>query len=134
MATVLSAGLTTSEAPFIEEARAQQRLYIHQPYDLYSAENHAAWSSLFSRMQERWQRYANKHFLRGIASLCLNPDRVPRLDDVNKFLNPLTGFRAKPVSGYVPSFVFFDCLRNREFPTTITLRDLRTLDYLPEPG
>ena len=37
------------------------------------------------------------------------------------------------MSGYVPSFLFFDCLRNREFPTTITIRDGATLDYLPEP-
>jgi phenylalanine-4-hydroxylase len=48
-------------------------------------------------------------------------------------LCPLTGFRAKPVSGYIPAFLFFDCLRNREFPTTITVRDLNRLDYLPEP-
>lgn len=46
---------------------------------------------------------------------------------------PLTGFKAKPVSGYVPAFLFFDRLRNREFPTTITIRDAATLDYLPEP-
>ena len=58
---------------------------------------------------------------------------MPRLEDVNRFLSPLTGFKAKPVSGYVPSFLFFDCLRNREFPTTITIRDGATLDYLPEP-
>jgi phenylalanine-4-hydroxylase len=126
-------GLTTTEAAFIEEARGQGQLYIHQPYELYSAENHAAWRSLYSRMKPKWQQYANQHFLRGIASLCFDPERVPRLDDVNGFLNPLTGFRAKPVSGYVPSFVFFDCLRHREFPTTITIRRSDRLDYLPEP-
>jgi phenylalanine-4-hydroxylase len=58
---------------------------------------------------------------------------VPRLEDVNQFMSPRTGFRAKPVSGYVPAFRFFDCLRNREFPTTITIRDGAVLDYLPEP-
>ncbi len=58
---------------------------------------------------------------------------MPRLEDVNKFLCPLTGFQAKPVSGYLPAFLFFDCLRNREFPTTITIRDSEHLDYLPEP-
>src|SRR5437763_12540509 len=84
-------------------------------------------------MLPRWDRYANKHFLAGIASLCLSPDRVPRLDDVNRFLSPLTGFQAKAVSGYVPAFLFFDCLRNREFPTTITIRRSDHLDYLPEP-
>lgn len=126
-------GLTTGQAPFIEQAQANGELYIHQPYDQYTALNHEAWRRLFGRMQDRWRMYANPHFLRGIDSLCLNPDRVPSLEDVNRFLNPLTGFKAKPVSGYVPAFLFFDCLRNREFPTTITIRHHDRIDYLPEP-
>ena len=127
-------GLTTTEAPFIEEARAHGELYIEQPYHLYSEENHAAWQALFARMQDRWRKYGNEWFLRGIDSLCLNPDRVPKLEDVNQFLNPLTGFSAKAVSGYVPAFQFFDSLRNREFPTTITIRRSDRLDSLPEPA
>src|SRR5579863_7556720 len=126
-------GLTTNEAPFIEQARREGQLYIHQPYELYSQENHEAWHRLYSRLLPRWERYANEHFLAGIEQLRLDHDRVPRLEDVNRFLRPLTGFQAKPVSGYVPAFLFFDCLRNREFPTTITIRDSKRLEYLPEP-
>lgn len=135
MATVQSepAGLTTTKAPFIEQAQREGQLYIHQPYELYSDANHEAWRRLYSRMEDRWRKYANPRFLQGIDNLCLDPGRVPRLEDVNRFLAPLTGFKAKAVSGYIPSFLFFDCLRNREFPTTITVRDLATLDYLPEP-
>ncbi|HEX5385375.1 MAG TPA: phenylalanine 4-monooxygenase [Gemmatimonadales bacterium] len=127
------AGLTTTQAPFIEQAQRDGQLYIHQPYELYTEANHEAWRRLFHRMVPRWREYANPHFLAGIDNLCLDADRVPKLEDVNRFLNPLTGFKAKPVSGYVPAFMFFDCLRNREFPTTITIRDARRLDYLPEP-
>lgn len=126
-------GLTTSEAPFNEDARLNGDLFIRQPFDLYSSENHEAWHRLYTRMIPKWRAYANSHFLQGIDNLALTSDRVPRLDDVNRFLEPLTGFQARPVSGYVPAFVFFDCLRNRTFPTTITIRDARKLDYLPEP-
>jgi phenylalanine-4-hydroxylase len=126
-------GLTTTKAPFIEQAQQEGRLYIHQPYELYSEANHDAWRRLFARMEDRWRRYSNPRFLQGIDSLCLEPNRVPRLEDVNRFLSPLTGFKAKAVSGYIPSFLFFNSLRNREFPTTITIRDGATLDYLPEP-
>ncbi len=126
-------GLTTTESDFIERAQHDGKLYIHQPCELYSEENHEAWRKLFARMAPRWQKYGNRHFRKGIESLCLNPERVPRLEDVNRFLHPLTGFQAKPVSGYVPAFLFFDCLRNREFPTTITIRRSDKLDYLPEP-
>lgn len=126
-------GLTTTQAPFIEEAQRRGELYIHQPYQLYSEANHDVWRRLYERMVSRWQQYANERFLQGINSLCLDVSRIPRLEDVNRFLSPLTGFKARAVSGYIPAFVFFDSLRNREFPTTITIRDGRTLDYLPEP-
>lgn len=131
--TAITPGLTTTRSPFIEQARLDGHLYIDQPYDLYTAENHDVWRRLYERMGPRWERYANARFLEGLATLHLDPNRVPRLDDVNKFMEPLTGFRARPVSGYVPAYLFFDCLRRREFPTTITIRDGDVLDYLPEP-
>ncbi len=131
--TTALAGLTTTKSPFIEQAQAKGELYITQPYELYTEDNHEAWRQLYDRMLPKWQKYANPHFLKGIENLSLDPTRVPRLEDVNKFMAPLTGFRAKAVSGYVPAYLFFDCLRNREFPTTITIRDRSTLDYLPEP-
>jgi phenylalanine-4-hydroxylase len=136
MKSVLEAvrpGLTTTQSPFIEDAKRRGELYIRQPYELYTAENHEAWTRLYARIWPRWERYANEYFLRGVRSLCFDPNRVPKLDDVNRFLSPLTGFQAKAVSGYIPAFLFFDCLRNREFPTTITIRAADRLDYLPEP-
>jgi phenylalanine-4-hydroxylase len=129
----LPEGLTTSQAPFIEEARHHGQVFIHQPYEIYSEANHETWRRLYARLAPRWEKYANQHYLSGLRSLCLSPDRVPRLEDVNRFLSPLTGFQAKAVSGYVPAFLFLDCLRNRAFPTTITIRRADQLDYLPEP-
>jgi phenylalanine-4-hydroxylase len=126
--------LTTTKAPFIEQARAHGEIYIiEQPYELYSAENQATWGRLLERMHEPWARYANRRFLEGMAKLQLSAERIPHLDEVNRFLQPLTGFRTRAVSGYVPAYVFFDCLRRREFPTTITIRDGARLEYLPEP-
>jgi phenylalanine-4-hydroxylase len=128
-----SGGLTTSRAAFIEHERHEGHVFIEQPFALYSEANHEAWRKLFSRMRPRWERYANDRFLAGIQALCLDPTHIPNLKDVNRFLKPLTGFEAKAVSGYIPAFLFFDCLRNRQFPTTVTIRSADTLDYLPEP-
>lgn len=134
MPEILTApGLTTGQAPFVEDARNRGDLYISQPYELYSPENHEAWAKLFARIRPRWERYANDRFLAGVQALGLPSDRIPRLADVNRRLQPLTGFQARPVSGYVPGFLFFDCLRRREFPTTITIRSADRMDYLPEP-
>ena len=126
-------GLTTNEAAFIEQARQRGQCFIQQPYELYSSANHDTWRRLYARMEPRWARFANRHFVAGLDALCLSRDRIPRLTDVNRFLAPLTGFEARPVSGYLPAFLFFDCLRNRQFPTSITIRNASQLDYLPEP-
>lgn len=125
--------LTTNAAPFIEGARDRGDLFIRQPYELYSERNHEAWRRLYSRLVPRWRQYAHQKFIEGIDCLAMDPEAVPRLEDVNRFLAPLTGFKAKAVSGYIPSYLFFDCLRRREFPTTVTVRNLDSLDYLQEP-
>lgn len=127
------AGLTTTKAPFIEKAQNEGQIFIHQPYELYSEDNQNAWRKLYAMLCPKWERFANAKFMQGIHSLCLKPDRIPTLDEVNLFLEPLTGFKARGVSGYVPTFLFFDSLKRREFPTTITIRDSQSLNYLPEP-
>lgn len=134
MPQVLTApGLTTGNAPFVEEARTRGELYISQAYELYSDDNHEAWRTLYRRIRPRWEQFANPQFLAGIENIHLPSDRIPRLSEINQRLQPLTGFQTKPVSGYVPGFLFFDCLRRREFPTTITIRPADKMDYLPEP-
>ena len=126
-------GLTTTRAAFIEQAKSRGELFIHQPYELYSDENQETWRRLYAAIAPKWRRYAHPRFLQGVDALALNPERIPRLEEINRFLEPLSAFQAKAVSGYVPAFIFFDCLRRREFPTTITIRDGSKLDYLPEP-
>lgn len=126
-------GLTTTKAPFIEHAQSEGRIFIEQPYHLYNEDNQRAWRELYTRLKPKWERFANKQFQQGIHSLCLNPDRIPTLEEVNTFLQQLTGFKAKAVSGYVPTFLFFDSLKQRAFPTTITIRSSQSLNYLPEP-
>ena len=132
-ATAAPIGLTTTKAPFIEQARAGGEVFIRQPYELYSPENQETWRRLYARIRPRWEKYANRQFLDGLDKLQFNPQAIPRLDDVNRVLAQLSGFSARPVSGYVPAYVFFDCIRQRAFPTTITIRDGGSLDYLPEP-
>jgi phenylalanine-4-hydroxylase len=126
-------GLTTTKASFIENAQNEGQLFIHQPYELYTESNQEAWRKLYALLRPKWEKYANEKFKEGLQSLCLNPYRIPQLEEVNVFLEPLTGFKAKAVSGYVPTYLFFDSLKRREFPTTITIRDSNSLNYLPEP-
>jgi phenylalanine-4-hydroxylase len=49
-AGLITPGLTTGRAPFVEEARARGELYIQQRYELYSDENHESWRRLYARI------------------------------------------------------------------------------------
>ncbi len=133
LAPVVGRDLTTGRAEFIERAQTRGELFIEQRYELYSEANQETWRRLYRALAGRWEQHAHPRFLDGVARLGLDPDRIPRLADINRFLQPLSGFTARAVSGYVPAYLFFDCLRRREFPTTITVRDGDRLDYLPEP-
>lgn len=108
-------------------------LFTGQDYGRYTESDHVAWKKLYERMAPLWERHAPTPFLDGLGVLQLDRGRIPRLEDVNRFMAARTGFVARAVSGYVPAFLFFDCLSRREFPTTVTIRPLEKLGYLPEP-
>ncbi len=110
-----------------------EKFYVAQPWDRYSEENHKVWSTLVARRLETLDQQASVVFLNGVHLLGFDQHRVPRLEDVNARLGPLTGWQSRGVPGYLPAKSFFACLAKREFPTTIVIRPQEHLEYLPEP-
>lgn len=109
------------------------KFYITQHHDRYTEENHEVWRTLTRRRLESLEAQASDVFLEGMRLLKLDQDRVPDLTYVNDTLRALTGWQSRPVPGYLPAKSFFSCLARREFPTTITIRPIELIDYLPEP-
>ena len=112
---------------------ADHEFFTIQDWDAYTAENHQAWSLLYERRMDTLRDTGSRLFLEGAERIGLRADRVPDLSDVNARLDRLTGWNAVPVSGFIPAADFFGCLAQRRFPTTVTVRPLEQLDYLPEP-
>lgn len=125
--------LTTGTSEYVMRRRGAGKHFIRQPYALYSEENHETWRRLYTRMEPQWEQFATPFFLEGRSKLNLQAEVLPRLRDVNLRLSRFTGFKARPVSGYIPAFIFFDALSKREFLTTVTVRPMTSLDYTPEP-
>lgn len=106
---------------------------VHQDHDAYSATDHRVWSMLFDRRMATLETTASHLFLEGARVIGLRRDAVPDLKDVNRRLGRLTGWEAVGVRGFLEARSFFRSLAARRFPTTVTLRTLEQLDYLPEP-
>jgi phenylalanine-4-hydroxylase len=110
-----------------------QEFFTVQDTAAYTDENHAAWAALYQRRIQQLQFDGSRLFLDGADTIGLRPDRVPDLSSVNRILAQRTGWRAQPVRGFIPADQFFNCLAHRIFPTTVTIRPMSQLDYLPEP-
>ncbi len=110
-----------------------EKFYVTQHWDRYTQENHEVWATLVARRMESLGSQASEVFLNGVRLLGFDQLQVPRLENVNAKLGPLTGWQSRGVPGYLPAKSFFACLAKREFPTTIVIRPQELLEYLPEP-
>ena len=117
----------------IEAITNEATAFIEQRWEDYTAEQHEVWKILFKRRMGQLKESGSKVFMQGIERIGLSENVVPNLEDVNRRLEALTGWRAVPVSGFLEAKLFFKCLAQRRFPTTVIIRRMEQLDYLPEP-
>jgi phenylalanine-4-hydroxylase len=106
---------------------------VEQPWADYSATDHEVWATLFARQRDILVGRASDEFLHQQAAMGMTPDRIPRFDDLNKLLQPATGWELIAVEGLLPELDFFQHLANRRFPVTWWIRKPDQLDYLAEP-
>jgi phenylalanine-4-hydroxylase len=106
---------------------------VEQRWSGYTEDNHRAWGLLYEKRMRELVETGSSLFLSGAAAIGLNRDHVPNLLDVNSRLARITGWEAVAVAGFIPARDFFGSLAQRRFPTTITVRPLDSLDYIPEP-
>jgi phenylalanine-4-hydroxylase len=107
--------------------------FITQDWSAYTEEQHAVWGLLYRRRMAELERTASQVFLDGAEAIGLEADHVPDLAKVNARLDARTGWNAVPVGGFLPAPQFFQCLAQRRFPTTVIVRTMAQLEYLPEP-
>lgn len=105
----------------------------NQNWAEYTSENHRVWSILYERRMADLERTGSQVFLEGAEIIALRAETVPDIRRVNEKLNIRTGWNAFPVRGFIPAGEFFRCLAIRLFPTTVTMRRMEQLEYLPEP-
>jgi phenylalanine-4-hydroxylase len=115
------------------ETTTGTNFFTTQDWSTYTAEQHDVWRILYERRMSTLETTGCSLFLSGARTIGMSPDGVPDLHDVNRRLRDLTGWRAVPVTGFLPAAEFFACLADRRFPTTVTIRTRAQLDYLPEP-
>ncbi len=120
-------------SPAAPTGRNWQTYVVPQRWEHFSAEDHGVWDLLFARQVELLGSRVVAPFLAGIDLLRLSHPGVPELDELNRILEPRTGWRTVAVPGLVPDDIFFAMLTERVFPVGNFIRTRAELDYLEQP-
>ena len=106
---------------------------VDQPWDGYSAVEHATWATLFERQMALLRGRACDEFFDGLVRLQMNARAIPRFADLNPLLKAATGWELIAVEGLLPELAFFEHLASRRFPVTWWIRTPEQIDYISEP-
>ena len=106
---------------------------VDQPWNDYTAVEHATWATLFERQMALLPGRACDEFFDGLARLQMNAQAIPRFADLNPILKAATGWELIAVEGLLPELAFFEHLANRRFPVTWWIRTPEQIDYISEP-
>ncbi|MEU7002085.1 phenylalanine 4-monooxygenase [Nonomuraea sp. NPDC046570] len=103
------------------------------PVAEYSEQEHEVWAMVAGELAVKHEKYAVADYLEGAAKLGLPGDRIPQLEEVSEWLEPLTGFRYLPAAGLVPLRDFYGVLADGYFHSTQYIRHHSVPFYTPEP-
>ena len=106
---------------------------VEQPWDGYSADDHATWGTLYACQRELLAGRACDEFLQAQDAMGMDARAIPRFDQLNEVLGAATGWTLVGVEGLLPELDFFDHLANRRFPVTWWIRRPDQIDYIAEP-
>src|ERR1051325_2005797 len=99
----------------------------------YTNEEHQVWRAVWEALQPAHEQHACAEYRACVRQLELAPDRIPQLSEINRKVEPLSGFRLEPVAGLVEPRVFLESLASGTFLCTQYIRHHSTPLYTPEP-
>lgn len=89
----------------------------------YSDKDHKMWEYLYNTQIYNLQDIAYSKMLEYLNELSLPKDHIPQLYEISKVLYKKTGWQVCRVEELIDGNVFFQMLANKEFPSTIYIRD-----------
>ncbi len=107
-------------------------LVIDQPYNNYTAQDHAVWRYIMRQNVRYLPGVAHSSYLEGLKRTGISIDRIPRMYGMNRILKEI-GWAAVAVDGFIPPAAFMEF---QAYNVLVIAADIRPVDqvlYTPAP-
>lgn len=109
-----------------------ERYAVEQDYSRYTPVDQAVWRHIMRQLRSFLSVHAHECYLEGLAKTGIEVDAIPRIDVMNEKLDKF-GWRALPVSGFIPPAAFMELQSLGVLPIASDMRSLDHLLYTPAP-
>ncbi|MFK8137939.1 MAG: aromatic amino acid hydroxylase [Bdellovibrionales bacterium] len=103
-----------------------------QDYDLYTHTDHSVWRYIMKISQYYFQHKAHSKYLDGLNETGISTERIPKISEMDERLQKF-GWRAVPITGFVPPAIFLEMLSLGILPIACDMRKLENIEYTPSP-
>ena len=109
-----------------------RRYVVEQHYEKYTPVDQAVWRFVLRQLRSFLSQYAHESYLDGLEKTGISVEKIPRISEISEKLSQF-GWRAFPVSGFIPPAAFMELQSLSVLPIASDLRTLEHLMYTPAP-
>lgn len=109
-----------------------KKYIVEQDYSKYTPLDHAVWRYILRQLKHFLSEHAYTTYLKGLEQTGIEIDSIPKISDISARLEKL-GWRALPVSGFIPPAAFMELQSLSILPIASDMRSIDHLMYTPAP-
>ncbi len=109
-----------------------KKYVVEQNYEKYSPVDQAVWRFILRQLKSFLCKNAHECYLEGLQKTGIEIERIPKIEDISEKLSQF-GWRAIPVSGFIPPAAFMELQSLGILPVASEIRSLDHLLYTPAP-
>lgn len=109
-----------------------QKYVVDQDYDRYTPIDQAVWRYILRQLRGFLAEHGHESYLDGLKKTGIEVERIPRISVISEKLQEF-GWRAIPVSGFIPPAAFMELQSLGILPIASDMRSIEHLKYTPAP-
>ena len=107
-------------------------LVIDQPYNDYTAQDHAVWRYVMRQNLQYLSRVAHGSYVEGLRKTGISIDEIPHMYGMNRILKEI-GWAAVAVDGFIPPAAFMEFQAYNVLVIAADIRPIDQIRYTPAP-